>query len=100
MNIPINNAKIPNPEKINNIFAGLPLLNRINQAGNRKSFALNSVPIPTPSGKSILQQTSMDFNTFANKIVNGFNDKRVKLLESDVRGALNQADLLESASSF
>ena len=77
-----------------------PLLSRINQAGGGRSFALGGIPIPSSPSIAMQQQNSGDLNLFAAQIINGINDKKVNMLESEVSGAQTKARMLESASTF
>lgn len=79
-----------------------PLLSAINQAGGGVAFASGgAVPSPVVSsnrGQSLREM--FDFSSFADKIVNGINDKKVYQVESDVRGIMSKVSQIESDSSF
>ncbi len=78
-----------------------PLLSAINEAGGGRSFAFGGqLPVPPLPPSNSSQQINIDMESFANRIVNGINSKKVVVLESDIRASHNRINVLESETTF
>ncbi len=77
-----------------------PVLSAMNQAGGGRAFAMGGVPSPSYRSSSTASQSGFDLNSFAERIVQGINDKKVYQVESDVSGIINKVAQIESSSTF